>query len=115
MTYKSSDSGVEYVRLMAENGFIRKNIISDEETTVRYQKLESEGSPLPEGVYPTSVDGSYEYCTIEDAGPDMPPEEINRLIALRQAKDIHTIRNWVIFFGQIAVIGLVGGFILALT
>ena len=27
MTYKSSDSGVEYVRLMAENGFIRKNII----------------------------------------------------------------------------------------
>jgi hypothetical protein len=29
MTYKSSDSGVEYVRLMAENGFIRKNIISD--------------------------------------------------------------------------------------
>ena len=86
MTYKSSDSGVEYVRLMAENGFIRKNIISDEETTVRYQKLESEGSPLPEGVYPTSVDGSYEYCTIEDAVPDMTPEEINRLIALRQAK-----------------------------
>ena len=74
MTYKSSDSGVEYVRLMAENGFIRKNIISDEETTVRYQKLESEGSPLPEGVYPTSVDGSYEYCTIEDAVPDMTPD-----------------------------------------
>ena len=55
MTYKSSDSGVEYVRLMAENGFIRKNIISDEETTVRYQKLESEGSPLPEGVYPRAT------------------------------------------------------------
>ena len=115
MTYKSSDSGVEYVRLMAENGFIRKNIISDEETTVRYQKLESEGSPLPEGVYPTSVEGSREYCTIEDAVPDMTPEEIERLIALRQAKDIHTIRNWVIFFGVLAVIGLAGGFILALT
>lgn len=41
MTYKSSDSGVEYVRLMAENGFIRKNIISDGETVVRYQKLEA--------------------------------------------------------------------------
>ena len=64
---------------------------------------------------PRSVDGSYEYCTIEDAVPDMTPEEINRLIALRQAKDIHTIRNWVIFFGVLAVIGLVGGFILALT
>lgn len=115
MTYKSSDSGVEYVRLMAENGFIRKNIISDEETTVRYQKLESEGSPLPEGIYPTSVEGSREYCTIEDAVPDMTPEEINRIIALRQAKDIHTIRNWVIFFGVLAVIGLVGGFIVALT
>lgn len=122
MTYKSSDSGVEYVRLMAENGFIRKNIISDEETIVRYQKLESEGSPLPEGVYPTSVEGSREYCTIEDAVPDMTPEEINRLIALRQAKlakkiseDIHTIKEWVVFFGVLAVIGLIGGFIVALT
>lgn len=122
MTYKSSDSGVEYVRLMAENGFIRKNIISDEETIVRYQKLESEGSPLTEGVYPTSVEGSREYCTIEDAVPDMTPEEINRLIALRQAKlakkiseDIHTIKEWVVFFGVLAVIGLIGGFIVALT
>lgn len=122
MTYKSSDSGVEYVRLMAENGFIRKNIISDEETIVRYQKLESEGSPLPEGVYPTSVEGSREYCTIEDAVPDMTPEEINRLIALRQAKlakkiseDIHTIKERVVFFGVLAVIGLIGGFIVALT
>lgn len=122
MTYKSSDSGVEYVRLMAENGFIRKNIISDGETIVRYQKLESEGSPLPEGVYPTSVEGSREYCTIEDAVPDMTPEEIERLIALRQAKlakkiseDIHTIKEWVVFFGVLAVIGLIGGFIVALT
>ena len=122
MTYKSSDSGVEYVRLMAENGFIRKNIISDEETTVRYQKLESEGSPLPEGIYPTSVEGSREYCTIDDAVPDMTPEEINRLIALRQAKlakkiseDIHTIKEWVVFFGVLAVICLIGGFIVALT
>ena len=122
MTYKSSDSGVEYVRLMAENGFIRKNIISDEETTVRYQKLESEGSPLPEGIYPTSVEGSREYCTIDDAVPDMTPEEIKRLIALRQAKlakkiseDIHTIKEWVVFFGVLAVIGLIGGFIVALT
>ena len=122
MNYKSSDSGVEYIRLMAENGFIRKNIISDEETIVRYQKLESEGSPLPEGVYPTSVEGSREYCTIEDAVPDMTPEEINRLIALRQAKlakkiseDIHTIKEWVVFFGVLAVIGLIGGFIVALT
>lgn len=115
MTNKSSDAGVEYVRLMTESGFIRKNIISDKETTVGYQKLEIEGSPLPEGVYPTSVDGSYEYCTIENAVPDMTSEEIDRLIAMRQAKDIHTIRNWVIFFGVLAVIGLVGGFIVALT
>lgn len=45
----------------------------------------------------------------------MTSEEIERLIALRQAKDIHTIRNWVVFFGVLAVIGLVGGFIVALT
>lgn len=115
MIYKRSDAGVEYVRLMSENGFIRKNIINDEETRVRYEELEREGSPLPEGVYPTSVDGMHEYCTIENAVPDMTDEEVNRLIALRQAKDIHIIRNWVIFFGILAVIGLVGGFIVALT
>jgi hypothetical protein len=52
----------------------------------------------------------------------MTPEEINRLIALRQAKlakkiseDIHTIKEWVVFFGVLAVIGLIGGFIVALT
>ena len=109
MTYKSSDSGVEYVRLMAENGFIRKNIISDKGTRQGYQKLENEDKPLPEGIYATSVDGRREYCTIEDAVPDMTPEEIERLIALRQARDIHTIKNWVIFFGVLAIVGLIFG------
>lgn len=42
---------------------------------------------------------------------DMTDEEIDRLIALRRSKDIHIIRNWIIFFGVIAVIGLAAGVI----
>ena len=115
MTYKSSDAGVEYVRLMTESGFIRKNIISDKETTVGYQKLENEDKPLPEGIYATSVDGRREYCTVESAVPDMTAEEIERLIAMRQARDIHTIKNWVIFFGVMAVVGLIVGVVSAVA
>lgn len=113
--YKTSEAGVEYIQLMVKNGLIKKDIIQHEETREEYQQLENENKPLPDGVYPTRVDGCREYCTIENAVPDMTSEEIDRLIAMRQAKDIRTIRNWVIFFGVLAVIGLVGGFIAALT
>lgn len=115
IVHKTSEAGVEYIQLMVKNGLIKKNIIQHEETREEYQQLENENKPLPDGVYPTRVDGYREYCTIENAVPDMTSEEIDRLIAMRQAKDIRTIRNWVIFFGVLAVIGLVGGFIAALT
>ena len=112
---KRSEAGVEYVRLMAKGGFLKKNIIKTEETVQQYQQLEEEGKPLPEGIYPMAENGMREYFTVENAVTDMTPGEIDRLIALRQAKDIHTIRNWVIFFGVLAVISVAAGFIIALT
>ena len=33
-------------------------------------------------------------------------EEIDRLIQLRKASDLRTIKNWILFFGVMAVIGL---------
>ena len=45
----------------------------------------------------------------------MTAEEIERLIAMRQARDIHTIKNWVIFFGVMAVMGLIVGVIAAVA
>jgi len=115
MTYKSSDAGVEYVHLLVTNGLVFRNIISDKNTKQECQKLENEDKPLPEGIYATSVDGRREYCTVESAVPDMTAEEIERLIAMRQARDIHTIKNWVIFFGVMAVVGLIVGVIAAVA
>lgn len=104
---KRSEAGVEYVRSMVENGFLKKEIIPPE-GSAGFDKLEESGT-LPEGVYPTTTDtGQREYCRVSRS-PDMTDEEIDRLIALRRSKDIHTIRNWVIFFGVTAVIGLVLG------
>ena len=104
---KRSEAGVEYVRDMVENGFLKKEIIPPEESA-GFDKLEGSGT-LPEGVYPTTTDtGLREYCRVSRS-PDMTDEEIDRLIALRRSKDIHTIRNWIIFFGVTAVIGLAVG------
>lgn len=36
----------------------------------------------------------------------MTGEEIDRLIQLRKASDLRTIKNWILFFGVMAVIGL---------
>ena len=33
-------------------------------------------------------------------------EELDRLIQLRKASDLRTIKNWILFFGVMAVIGL---------
>ena len=51
---KTSAAGAEYIRLMAENGFLKTNAVAQGEAIAEYRKLESEGKPLPEGVYATS-------------------------------------------------------------
>lgn len=45
-------------------------------------------------------------CRVESTVPDMTGEEIDRLIQLRKASDLRTIKNWILFFGVMAVIGL---------
>lgn len=104
MTPKSSETGLEYIREMVGSGFLKKNILLKDETS-GFEELEKNGT-LPDGVYTTTGAG---YCRVESAVPDMTGEEIDRLIQLRKAKDIHTIRNWIIFFGVMSVIGLVFG------
>ena len=104
---KRSEAGLEYIREMVSCGFLKKDIIPHEESA-GFDKLEESGT-LPEVVYPTTTDtGKREYCRVSRC-PDMTDEEIDRLIALRRSKDIHTIRNWIIFFGVTAVIGLAVG------
>lgn len=107
MTPKKSETGFEYIREMVRHGFLKKNILSKDETS-GFEELEKNGT-LPDGVYPTSDNGKRVYCRVESTAPDMTGEEIDRLIQLRKANDIHTIKNWIIFFGVIAVIGLAFG------
>lgn len=110
MTPKRSETGLEYIREMVDQGFLKKNILSKDETS-GFEELEKNGT-LPEGVYTTTGAGC---CRIESTVPDMTDEKIDRLIQLRKAKDIHTIRNWVSFFGIMSVIGVIGWIITACT
>lgn len=114
--------GMKYVKALLDNGLLEKVMITDEKELDQLRKLEIQEQPLPSGVYVTYEDNIRSYCRLKDVSSDMSSEDINRLLLMRQTKhikkiseDIHTIRNWVIFFGVLAVIGLVGGFIVALT
>lgn len=82
ITPKKSEAGIEYIREMRLAGLIKRDIIPADEA-VGYEELEKNGSL-----------------------PDMTGEEIDRLIQLRKASDLRTIKNWILFFGVMAVIGL---------
>lgn len=98
ITPKKSEAGIEYIREMRLAGLIKRDIIPADEA-VGYEELEKNGS-LPDGVYATYENGKRSYCRVESTVPDMTGEEIDRLIQLR------TIKNWILFFGVMAVIGL---------
>ena len=69
---------------------IREIILAVE--AVGYEELEKNGS-MPEGVYATYEIGKRSYCRVESTVPDMTGEEIDRLIQLRKASDLRTIKK----------------------
>lgn len=104
ITPKKSEAGIEYIREMRLAGLIKRDIIPADEA-VGYEELEKNGS-LPDGVYATYENGKRSYCRVESTVPDMTGEEIDRLIQLRKASDLRTIKNWILFFCVMTVIGL---------
>lgn len=67
---------------------------------------------MPEDIcYSEYPDGKRQFYQISNAAEDMTTDEIQLYIALQQAKNIRSIKGWVTFFGVIAVIGLVLGFL----
>lgn len=100
ITPKKSEAGIEYIREMRLAGLIKRDIIPADEA-VGYEELEKNGS-LPDGVYATYENGKRSYCRVESTVPDMTGEEIDRLIQLRKASDLRTIKNWILFFGVMA-------------
>lgn len=91
ITPKKSEAGIEYIREMRLAGLIKRDIIPADEA-VGYEELEKNGS-LPDGVYATYENGKRSYCRVESTVPDMTGEEIDRLIQLRKASDLRTIKE----------------------
>lgn len=97
-----------------EFGLKEKRLCSTEENK-RYQNLIKNGEKLPDGVY-TEIDADGEistnsFYTMVDT--DLTDDEIKEYIALKQLKLIKTIKNCVLFFTILTLIGLGGVLILS--
>lgn len=119
---RKSDAGVQYIMELVKNDLVEKVVITDEQENAQMRKLEEEKQPLPDGVYVTYVEGARKYCHLQNKAPDMSNEDIDLLVKMKQLKhlekiddNVKVIKEWVIFFGVLAVISIVAGFIVALT
>ena len=93
----------EYCGKLAQLGILNKIPCGDEESK-RFEELKTED--LPEDVFsirPADASGK----TLFFRYSDVPDPEINNKLLLINADNIKTIKNCVIFFTVIAVIGLV--------
>ncbi len=106
--------GLKYTDMLAEEGFLVKETILLADEISEYNKLIDEKKPLPDDIYVTYNDGKREFVRVTNAASDMTPEEMRLYIEMRKARDIHTIKCWVMFFGVVAVVGLAAGFIMSL-
>ncbi|MBQ9946745.1 MAG: hypothetical protein IJO91_00010 [Oscillospiraceae bacterium] len=100
-------------------GFIDRNICSDEERN-EYKKIYDENGILPNGIVADVEDGYVSFYKINN-DKNISEEDKEKYVKYHQAvnldkitKDIHTIKNCVVFFTVLSVIGLVAGFIIAL-
>ena len=83
------------------------------EENKRYTQMARDGKPLPENVfkYEYSVGMDYdEFYTLYI--PDLSAAEINEYLTYKQLALLNTIKNCVVFFTVLTVIGLVGGLLL---
>ena len=79
----------------------------------RYTQMVREGQPLPENIvkYEYSVDLDYdEFYTLYI--PALSDSEIQEYLTYKQLALLNTIKNCVLFFTILTIIGLVGAFLL---
>lgn len=97
-----------------------------EDTTNQYRSSDkllffSKSLLLKEGILPLNEstiienNGVKKAIDITDDSVDVTPEELMLYMQLKENKDIRTIKNCAIFFTVLAVIGLVGGFLIGLN
>lgn len=106
-----SEIGLKYVDMLAEEGFLAKETIRSEDEISEYNKLIDENKPLPDDIYAANIDGKRVFMRVTNAASDMTPEEMRLYVEMKKAREIHTIKCWVVFFGVIAVVTLILGFL----
>ena len=81
-----------------------------------YQKLLKDGSTLPEGVYAYVYDGepsTTEFYTIYET--DLTESEIREYLTYKQLSLIRTIKNCVMFFTVLTIIGMIAYFLIMMN
>lgn len=82
-----------------------------------YQQLLKEGGSLPEGVYAYTYDtgetSTSEFYTIYET--DLTESEIREYLTYKQLSLIRTIKNCVLFFTILTIIGMVAYFIIMMN
>ena len=92
-----------------EFGLMQKIPCSQEENE-EYLKILKSGGTLPEGVYAYYND--LEFYTVSQ--PDLTEAEVAEYLTYKKLKLLKTIKNGVMFFVVLTIIGLVGGFLMAM-
>ena len=97
-----------------EHGICKRNFCSNEENQ-KYKKILAEGGTLPENVFNYTDDWTRdgeEFYTIQKS--DLSEEEIKELLMYKQLSMVKTIKNCVVFFTVLTVIGLIAYLLLLL-
>ena len=98
-----------------EFGLLQKIPCKNQEN-MEYQRLLNAGGTLPKGVFPYVYDNgetsATEFYTVYEA--DLTEAEIREYLTYKQLSLIKTIKNCIVFFTVLTVIGMVAGFLLAI-
>ncbi len=97
------------LKQMKKDFDIIQKVECTKEEIKEFKKLTKEKKPLPDGVFIGDMADDY-YRVIET---DLTHEEIQELLEFRKLSYILTIKNSILFFVVLTLIGMVGAFILS--
>ena len=101
----------EFYTLRKKAGLVVESDCSEEDNR-RYAQMEKEGMALPKGVYRYGdfPDEDSEYYTVCEA--DLTEAQVREYLMLKQCRLLNTIKNCVMFFTILTIIGMVSAFLL---
>ena len=103
----------EFAEFLHENGIAANKYCSDKENQMYLTKYIEAGVELPEDIYLERNGDDFLFYTIQQ--PDYSSEKLKQLLAYKEFKTLRTIKNCVVFFTILTIIGLVCGAIYLLT